>query len=343
MSMRRIAVSMTALVMVALSGCATYVDVKRTQKPIYQVEDEQPGVGLLNVSADDEVMARAPNDFSNMTGLVSKVAKDYFAAARPEMKFVDYTDLGFQPVWKKNHSSDKFPYTLENLAGIPAGAQTPLVTVVKVVDWRTFNETIDKKTYVTAHVALQFSTWTREGQLVKTELVDALAREGMMGVSLKSNNESPMMVHWFQKADGQDQMRFLKADREKLFWAALQQAVGLHFFPFFEHGIAERHVLIDDEPYKPGVLDAQAGRYEDALAKWTAVYEADPKAHGALYNAGLVHMMKGDDKKALECFTRAVAGEDKFLYRSMRDSVKDRLSWRKTIRASGVTAANDAL
>src|SRR5690349_10042243 len=123
----------------ALAGCSSYIDVKRQQPPLYRVQAERPGLGLLHVSVDDDVLARAPNDFSNMTGLIAKVAKDY-ADQRGGFTFVNYVDLGFTPKWQRERSfrSNETSYTLTSLEGVPAGVQTPLVLVVKVLDWRTY-------------------------------------------------------------------------------------------------------------------------------------------------------------------------------------------------------------
>ncbi|MGA9520640.1 MAG: hypothetical protein WBV82_04200 [Myxococcaceae bacterium] len=330
-------VALVALVLASLTGCATWIDVQRTQPPILKIADEQPGIGLLVVHAEDDVMARAPNDFSNMTGLIVRAAKNYFAGARPETKFVDYTDLGFEVKWL--HDPDAaIPWEPEHVSGVPAGVQTPLVTLVKIVDWRTHVVTVEEKSFDAATISLVFSTWTREGQPVKNEYVEVHAREGAFSVSLKVVPNDFLLVQSYKRADGNRRESLLAADREKLFWSALNDAVGYHYFPFLQQKVLERFVLIDDEPYKPGVLDAQEGRFDDALAKWTAIYEADPKAHGALYNAGLIHVMKGEDEKALELFTRAIAGDNKLLYRQLRDSVRHRVEGRRTVGPSSVTA-----
>ncbi|MFZ5470125.1 MAG: hypothetical protein ACOZIN_11875 [Myxococcota bacterium] len=322
--------------LILLAGCATYVDVKREQPVLYKVNAEHPGLGVLHVSVEDEVLARAPNDFSNMTGLVVKAAKDY-AEQRGGFQVVDYTSLGFTAPWKRGYDrGNEAVFTLSSLEGVPAGTQTPVVLVVKVLDWRTFVETVDKTSKDVARVKLQLSTWTREGHQVHSEVVEALARAGDMQLHLKAGNAQ--LVHWYQKSDGRGPFFSQPGKRDQLFLNALREAVGVHLYPYFPHQVNERLVLIDDAPLKPGVEAAQAGRYDEALQKWEAIYQADPKAHGALYNAGLMHMVKGDDARALELLARAAQVEDKFLYRSMRDVVGDRLAMRKEIGAAGVTA-----
>ncbi len=337
---KQLGAALVCLAMAGLSGCATWIDVKRNQPPILKIEDAQPGIGLLLVHAEDEVMARAPNDFSNMSGLIVRAAKNYFVARRPEARFVDYTDLGYQVSWRYDPDST-IPWEPEEVVGIPTGVQTSLVTLVKVVDWRTYIETENEKSWKAARIALVFSTWTRDGQHVKNEHVVAQAREGGK-ITLNVYSDHLSMTGAWKRADGKHRDFYTDTDREKLFWSVLDEAVGYHYFPFFQQEILERFVLIDDEPYKPGVLDAQAGRFDEALAKWTALYEADPKAHGALYNAGIIHAMKGDDEKALGLFDRAISGDDKFLYRQLRDSVRYRVEARRTLGTSSVTAGPTA-
>ncbi|MGQ0506683.1 MAG: hypothetical protein ACT4TC_15330 [Myxococcaceae bacterium] len=321
---------------VTLGGCASYVDVKRQQPVLYRVSAEKPGVGLLHVSVDDEVLAKAPNDFSNMTGLVAKVAKDY-AEQRGGFNVVNYTDLGFTPRWTRQRNwNEKEPsYLLSPLEGVPAGVQTPLVMVAKVLDWRTFSEPVGKNVRNVAAVKLMISTWTREGKEVTSEVVDALAREGEMTLHLKAGNHE--LVRGYQHADGRRAFLHQPEKRDELFMNALREAVGVHLFPFFPHEIEERQALIDDAALKPGVEAAQAGRWDEAMAQWEGVAKSAPKSHGALYNLAVGHMVRGDDAKAYELFAQAATLEDKFLYRSMRDLVKDRLALRKEIGAAGVS------
>ena len=120
--------SLMVAALLAVCGCATYVDVQRDQRPIYSVLDAKPGVGLLEVSVPDDVLARAPNDFSNMTGLISKVMRDY-VDGRGEFNADDYTQLGFKAKWQKSQDArvDAPPMRVASLEGVPAGVATPLV------------------------------------------------------------------------------------------------------------------------------------------------------------------------------------------------------------------------
>lgn len=328
-----------ALVALVLgSGCATYADFKREQAPILQLAGDGAGVGLLQVEADDEVVAKAPNDFSNMTGLVSKAIKDYFKLQGTQLTFKDYTDLEYQARFTPNRSSTRIPYTVTELPGVPAGVQSPLVTVVKVLDWRTFLEKdqSDKPVDV-ARVSLLMSTWTRDGQPVRSEVITAQGRANQWGgVALDVDPEPGRLMVWFKRSDT-DQPRDLShapKDRTKLFLAALKDAVAVHYYPYFPHEVSERHVIADDELLKPGVVEAQTGRLEQALALWEKVAAENPKSHGAVYNCALVHLVRGDDEKAAELLRQAVAIEKSWLYEDLLASIKTRLDLRKVIGAT---------
>jgi tetratricopeptide (TPR) repeat protein len=104
--------------------------------------------------------------------------------------------------------------------------------------------------------------------------------------------------------------------------------------PFVAHELAESYQLVDDEATRAGVLAAKEGRYDEALAAWTQVYEADGKNHGALYNAAVIHIVKGYDRKALELLLRATSIEDKLLYRSVLGGVKARVGARREVGAA---------
>lgn len=322
-----------ALSLVALSACATYIDAKRQQPPLFEVTAPTPGVGILSVDVEDDVMARAPSDFSNMSGLFVKAVKDYFASQNASTPVVNYTDLGYRPKWLRNPAHDPMPFKLDSLPGIPAGVQTPVVSVVKVLDWRTYIETVDKKSIDKARVSLLISTWTKEGEPIRTEVVTGEAAAKDLKVMLSNHPVSYELVFGYERSLP-DRRGFLPEEREKLFPEALQAATGLHYFPFLPQQVSERIVLIDDEPYKEGVLAAQSGRFDEALASWTKVYEADPKAHGALYNAAMMHLLRGDDARAAELLQKAIAIDDKFLYTQRLSSVKSRLAMRKRFGAA---------
>jgi hypothetical protein len=280
------------------------------------------------------VLARAPNDFGNMTGLIAKVTRDY-VDERGGFMAVDYTHLGFHPRWERSMDArtNAPPVKVPSMAGVPAGVQTPLVTVARVVDWRTYNETFNGKTVDVAHVQLVLSTWTREGREVHTEQVDALARANDQFLHLKAGDQH--LVVWYQKSDGRGPFYRQPEKREELFMNALREAVGVHYYPYFPHKVQERLVLADDEPLKPGVQAALRGAWDEALASWSEVAQKDPKAHGALYNMAMVHLVKGDDVKAHELLKQAYEINDKMLYSGMLENIGARIGMRKTVTPSG--------
>ena len=124
-------------------------------------------------------MMRAPSDFSNMTGMIAKMMRDY-VDQRGGFSAFDKSDLGFKAKWSHVSSirPEEAQWRVSPLEGVPAGIQTPLVSVIRVVDWRTYTETEGKSTVDVAHVQLIMSTWTKEGKEVLTEQVDVLARAG---------------------------------------------------------------------------------------------------------------------------------------------------------------------
>ncbi len=326
------------LAVFTLTSCATYLDVQRDQKPIYEVIAEKPGVGLLHVEVPDEVLARAPNDFSNMTGLIAKAMRDY-TDGRGSFVAVDYTHLGYHPKWERvTTGSDRLPpFRVTSLEGVPAGAQTPLVTVVRVVDWRTTTETVNSQARDVAHVQLIVSTWTREGREVNSEMVDALARSGEVMLFLKAGSQN--LVTWYQKSDGHKTLSTNPGKRDELFFLVMHEAVNLHLYPYFSHKVGDRLVLVDDEPYKPGVQAALRGAYDEAEGLWKALADKDPKAHGALYNMAMMKLIRGDDEGAAALLRQASAIDDKFLYGGMLTDIEARLKMHKKIGPAGISVS----
>lgn len=320
----------------ALSGCSTFLAVDRQQAPIFTVQGERPGIGLLDVAVDDEVLARAPNDFSNLTGLISKVLRDY-VDERGGFVGVDYTMLGFKPHWERSYDAreNAAPVKVKQLDGVPAGVQTQLVTVVKVLDWSTTTEVFNKQTKDVAHVRLVMSTWTREGREVLTEVCDALWRSGESTLFLKAGDRR--LAEWFQKSDGHGPFMRTTERRADLFMSSLREAVGVHLYPYFPHKVHENLVMMDDEPLKPALQAALRGAYDEALAGWTELYQKDPQNHGAMYDAAMMLLVKGDEAGAYLLLKKAYALKDKWIYGAMMDTIGARLAMRKSISAAGVS------
>ncbi|MBL9037442.1 MAG: hypothetical protein JNG84_02900 [Archangium sp.] len=316
--------SCVCLSMVLLAACGTTLKAERRESALYSFEQERPGTSLLDVSIPDEVLARAPNDFGNIAGLVSKTLRDTIDAQGGFMAF-DKTDLGFKGTWDRG--------ALRPVEGVPAGVQTPLVTLVRVVDWRTVVETYGKQTRDVARVHLVLSTWTREGKEVSTDDIEVVATAGVNQRSIRTNHER--VLSWYRTMYDDFSAPTLNT-RAELFMAALRDAMALHCYPFFSHRPVVRYSLMDDEPLKPGVQAALSGNYDEAQALWLAVAEKDPAAHGALYDAAVIHAIKGDDEAAYRLLVRAMNIEDKYLYLVLRSDVEARLTLRKKIMPDGM-------
>jgi len=323
-----------AVALALVSGCATYVDVQREQKTIFTVQADRPGVGLLDVSVPDDILARAPNDFGNMTGLIAKVTRDY-CDEHGGFNAVDYTQLGFHPRWERSNDArlNAPPMRVPSMEGVPAGVQTPLVTVARVIDWRTYNETFNNKTVDVAHVQLVLSTWTREGREVHTEQVDALARAGDQFLHLKAGDDH--LVVWYQKSDGRGPFYRQPEKRTELFMNALREAIGVHYYPYFPHKVQERLVLADDEPLKAGNQAAMRGAWDEAKAAWKEVADKNPKADGALYNMAMAELVQGNDAQAHALLKQAYEINDKMLYGGMLENIGARMGMRKSITPAG--------
>jgi hypothetical protein len=320
------------------TGCATALDARREQRVLYTVQAENPGVGLLDVFVPDDVLARAPNDFSNMTGLIAKVMKEYFEE-RGGMASADSTHLGFKAKWERVNAGhlNAPPYKVANLDGVPVGAQTPLVTVARIVDWRTYTESFNNQVKDVARVQLILSTWTKEGKEVNTELVDAQVSAGNMTLLLKAGDDE--MVVLYQESDGRTRFSHQPTRRDELFMAALRAAVQVHYYPYVPHVVSEKYLLADGDALKPGLHAALGGRYEEARAMWEEVYTADPQAHGALFNAAVMLSIRGDDEGAAELLKQARAIRDGMIYQKESASIARRLQMKKTISAAGVESA----
>jgi hypothetical protein len=331
---------LAGVAVLALCACATYVDVKRSVPPYIELSGP-PGVGLLSIGIDDNVMARLPPEFSNYNGIVFKVVKDYFAGESANMTVIDYTGLGFSPQWIPTTNiimgMPAFADArLPTLPKVPASVQTPLVTVVRIVDWRVGTDVSqDGKTKKeVAHVALVFSTWTRDGHLVRHEWVSAGATGGSFGASVYANPNNPELSKEFYRAYPETTRTLMTSDHSQLFWTSIKLAVAYHYYAFVPHQLTERFSLDDAEPYKDGVLFMQQGKYDAALDAWRKITLADPNASGAFYNLAVAYLAKGDEQKADEMLTQAVALHDGSRAELLQTSLRTRMRMRQTVAAS---------
>ncbi len=308
------------------------VEVTRQQPPLLRLEGQPVSVGILLVHADDALLEETRSDLWNMSGMVVKAVRDYFKAEGGQVQVVDYTDLGFQmwntPRTKAGLARDPRRLTLDPWPGVPLGVKTSLVTVVKVDGW-SVGPTNGEGTGETAGIALLMSTWTREGQPVSTEYIRATGSTGGT-VALRSKAAAVELYEALRKPHRSP----LPGEWSEMFWTVLREAVGLHYFRLLPAGLPERLELVGTEG-EAGVRAFREGRYEDALAEWRRKYEADGKAHGALYDAALVHVMRGEDGEALRLFARAWQVEDRPLYRAAWERVLRRVARTQVVGAPG--------
>jgi hypothetical protein len=303
------------------------VEARRQQPPRVRLEGRPVSVGLLTVYADDALLEVMPTALWNVQGIMVKAARDSFAAMGGQVEVVDYTGLDFQP-WaeegaKAERALDREGLTLKAWPGVPPEVTTSLVTVVKVVRLN-MGAAHPDGTGVTMVVALLMSTWTREGQPVSTEILKATGNTGQP-LKLQSNEAD---VEGYE-ALRRPHRRPLPEEWTAAFWMMLRELVGLHYFPLLSHEVPERFPLVgraDDA----GVRAFQEGRYRDALAVWRRRYEADPRDHGALYNAAQFQALHGEDELALQLLSEARQVEDSRLYQEAWQRVQHRVSrvWR---------------
>ncbi|QRN97210.1 hypothetical protein JRI60_51120 [Archangium violaceum] len=308
------------------------VEVTRHQPPLLRLEGQPVSVGILLVHSDDTLLEGARSDLWNMSGMVVKAVRDYFKAEGGQVQVVDYTDLGFQmwntPRSKAWLSRDPRSLVLDPWPGVPLGVKTSLVTVVKVDGW-SVGPMNGEGTGEAAGIALLMSTWTREGQPVSTEYIQVKGRTGG-AVELRSKAAAVALYEELRKPH----RRPLPEEWSEMFWTVLREAVGLHYFRLLPAELPERLELVGMEG-EEGVRAFREGRYEDALGEWRRRYEADGKAHGALYDAALAHVMRGEDQEALRLLARAWQVEDRPLYRAEWERVLRRVARTQVVGGPG--------
>lgn len=299
------------------------VPVVRHQAPLIRLEGQPLSVGLLLVYADDELLEKTRSDLWNVSGIVVKAVRDYFRSAGSGVQVVDYTDLGFEmwtrPRTEGEKARDPLGVRLDPWPGVPLGVTTSLVTVVKVKKWNVGPATADWSTGEGTGMGLLMSTWTREGQPVSTEYIEAYGRTG--GALKFLSKEAAVDLYEEVRAPHRQP---LPGEWTEMFWAVVREAVGLHYFAFLPAEVPESVTLVGREE-DAGVKAFREARYEDALESWRREAEANPRAHGALYDAALAQVMLGRDREALSLLARAWQVEDTPLYRTAWERVLRRL------------------
>jgi tetratricopeptide (TPR) repeat protein len=329
--MPRSAFGLAVLVLWALVGCAGAkpYEVLRKQEPLIPVERGALAVGLLQVHAEDAVLELAPEMYLNVNGLVVKAMKEQLGALGIEA--VDYTDFGYEVAWRKTPKPGGVDFSLEALPPLPLGVRTPLVTVVEVLEWRLFEPNAAGWSRHLARITLVLSTWTREGAPLRSEVVQVTAGAGDTVRLLSGSSYREAEASARQRSPGA-----LPTDPDALFLAALGHALGVHFIDYQALQVQEWHVPSEDGASRSGLTYLRAGLDDKALAVFTQAFEANPRAHGALYNAALVHIARGEDAEALELLARARAVKDKALYRRVMKDVQQRMErWQQRRQSLG--------
>ncbi|MDR2722421.1 MAG: tetratricopeptide repeat protein [Cellulomonadaceae bacterium] len=64
---------------------------------------------------------------------------------------------------------------------------------------------------------------------------------------------------------------------------------------------------LEEQMLNNGIAQAEQGRYDDAVATFTALLALNPESQYALYNLGLIAYMRGDLEQAVSYYDRALA------------------------------------
>ena len=128
-------------------------------------------------------------------------------------------------------------------------------------------------------------------------------------------------------------------DPKALFWTALREAVGLHYASLLPYQVPEERRVEDDHAQGAERRVLLQEQLDIQLAIWTRAFQDDPGAHGALYNAALVHILRGQDEQALPLLRRAFAVRDWSVYRETLDETLGRVNARNRVRKHGLPAS----
>ncbi|MEW5742709.1 MAG: hypothetical protein AB1938_27575 [Myxococcota bacterium] len=117
----------------------------------------------------------------------------------------------------------------------------------------------------------------------------------------------------------------LKTDKDTLILQSLRYAVGA-----LVRELKPRQLRLELRLETGGVLDegverALGGDLAGAKASLEAVTAQQPTLASAWYDLGVVHEVSGDDVKAMDCYRRAVALHDKWLYLEAVKQLESRL------------------
>lgn len=306
----RTPVTTSLLVLSALLSLGATLQVQRPIEKLWSFDVDPVSIGLVQVKVEEDVNAKAPSDFANMSGLIAGAADRCVNRAGSGATFKSYTDLGFEAKWERApQSTDPVPWIAAPFEGLPNGVDTALVTAIKVLDWRTYTvkDTTTKLDTNAAKVTLVMTTRTRTGKEVLSELTSATVQEGLNGENVSTSPSWGHIGDWFLRADGRRVNEMLPADRKFLFERAVEDAVCVHYFPFMPHQLADGLNILGGKEAKPAVEKAKAKDYDGAIAeleKWAA---AAPEDDTPLFDIGSIWYVRGDYAKAKEYLERANA------------------------------------
>jgi hypothetical protein len=302
----------------------------RVQRPVpalLQFEGVPAAVGLVEVHASESIMQRAPSDFANMTGLVAAAAEKAINRTGSGLTFKDFTGLGYQSadIQRAAMQGSPLPYTVNGLPGLPVGVDTPLVTVVEVVEWRIDKVKSEdgKQTFPAAHVGLVMSTWMRnpvvevDSRYVRADLVGpgpgSFGKEDLstapgfgMGLGMGGRFET-LETKWFLMADGRRVLDHPDDSRDGLFKGAVNDAVGVYFLPYMPHVLGDAVDIRGGKLEKDALDKAKGGDLAGAQAAFEKVAADNPTDEVAPFDAAMCRYALGDVSGAVEWMKKSIA------------------------------------
>ncbi len=307
------------------------------EQPAYWRSPAGTKVALVSVDVDKKVLERAPSDFANMRVILHSAL---VAAFGGQLEVVDRTELGYKaviaPVQKEakklwiftEEAAPTLPedqvWGAEAPKGLPAGVVEPLILAVKVLRWTLNNdEVVDgkmTKTVPAARFDLVYSLWTKAGKEVETVRIVNSNTSEMRSADLRAlpGRESALL-------EGYSAEEVCMGDREKVFRAALANGTSWYAWPMRSHTITfYAHFRTIDDNDKQAAALCDAGKWQEALAAWTAALAANPKAAQAAYNAAMVSRVLGKDDEARALFAKACAIEDNGLFCGAKEAAEKR-------------------
>ncbi|RKH74887.1 hypothetical protein D7X99_40065 [Corallococcus sp. AB032C] len=322
--------STLAVAVLLTSACASSVDLKRQQSPFYELKSSAPGLSLVSVDTTN-VDNSSGMDAATLNAAVKAAVESYVTGQQPKYAFSDATSSGAKADFNVGFKDGAIlPSPTATFSAIPQDMATPLVSAIYVMQAKS-SQTSGGNTLMS--ITLAFSTVTKDGKEVKTEIVASEAEgktPGRPRLSITPDAGSFPSVYWSAQGvipGALQSTDFLPGDGGELFKRVLADAVGYHYFPLFGHELSERYTLISDGGLKEGADAAKAGNWDAAITSWEKASGADAKAH---YNLAVAYMAKGDDAKAQESLSKV---SDVPQAQDLANAMKTRAAYKKIIDA----------